>query len=79
MAARKPVIATNVGGAAEAIEEGESGFLIDSDDTQALTETLIKLLEKSRSRTFGNKGRRIVEEKFTLKTQLEATLTVYGI
>lgn len=79
MAAGKPVVATNVGGAAEAIIENETGFLIASDDTDALTDALLKLLANEKlAETFGANGRRVVEEKFTLAAQLDATLEIYG-
>ncbi|WP_319245499.1 glycosyltransferase family 4 protein [uncultured Propionivibrio sp.] len=43
MRAGKPVIATNVGGIAEQIEDGVSGFLVPVDDTAALADKLQQL------------------------------------
>ena len=40
MAAGKPVVATNVGGAAEAVADGESGYLVASDDDAAMASRL---------------------------------------
>jgi glycosyltransferase involved in cell wall biosynthesis len=45
MAAKLPVVATNVGGASEAIIEGETGFLVESNDDAAMTNRLKKLLQ----------------------------------
>lgn len=78
MSAGKPVVATNVGGASEAIIENETGFLVESDDDEMLANRLVELLEdEKKARIFGEKGRRIVEEKFSLQSQLENTLNLY--
>ena len=78
MSASKPVVATDVGGASEAIMEGETGFLVKSDDDEALAKRLIELLENpEKARKMGGKGRKIVEENFSLSAQLEKTLKLY--
>ena len=78
MAARLPVVATRVGGAGEAIIEGENGFLVESDDAQALAEKLIWLLENpEKARQFGKNGRKFVEENFSCAAQLKSTLALY--
>lgn len=78
MAAGKPVIATNVGGAAESIVEGETGFLVDSDDDQTLANRLIELLQnEEKAESFGKRGRDIVKAKFSLESQLGKTLELY--
>lgn len=79
MAAGKPVVATNVGGAAEAIIEGESGFLVDSDDDEALANGLVWLLrDEEKAQNFGKRGREVVEAKFSLEAQLIKTLKLYS-
>lgn len=78
MSANLPVVATNVGGASEAIAPKTSGFLIESDDAEALSQKLAYLLENpSQARRMGRAGRRIVEEKFSCERQLEQTLALY--
>ena len=78
MSAAKPVVATNVGGASEAIIEGETGFLVESDDEEVMANRLIELLRKPEMAVeMGKKGRRIVEERFSLKAQTEKTLFLY--
>jgi len=78
MAAKLPVVATNVGGASEAIIENETGFLVESDDDEAMANRLIELLEdEEKARKFGAKGRELVEEKFSCAAQLENTLKLY--
>ena len=79
MAAALPVVATDVGGAREAIVENETGFLVASDDAAALANRLTELLtDEEKALGFGKKGRRRVEEKFSVAAQLENTLKLYG-
>lgn len=79
MAARLPVVATDVGGAGEAIIEGENGFLVESGDDKALAEKIIQLLENpEKARRFGENGRKSVEENFSCAAQLKNTLALYG-
>ncbi|MDQ3132072.1 MAG: glycosyltransferase [Acidobacteriota bacterium] len=80
MSAGKPVVATEVGGAAEAIIENETGFLIKSDDDEAMANRLTELLEnEEKAVRFGEKAKRIVKEKFSMRNQLDKTLELYGI
>lgn len=78
MAAGKPVVVTRVGGAAEAVIDGETGFLVASDDDAAMAERIIELLEgETKASAFGAKARLVVEEKFSQETQLRSTFKSY--
>ncbi len=78
MSASKPVIATNVGGASEAIIENETGFLVNSDDDETMSKRLIELLkDETKAAKFGETGRKFVEENFSCETQLRKTLELY--
>lgn len=78
MAAARPVVATDVGGAREAIVDGETGYLIPSDDDQAMAERIISLLrDPQRARAMGERGRQIIEQKFSCEVQLEKTQNLY--
>jgi glycosyltransferase involved in cell wall biosynthesis len=78
MAARLPVVATKVGGADEAVADGASGFLVDSNDETAMAEKILFLLEHTEiARQFGERGRKIIEQKFSCQSQLEQTLKIY--
>jgi glycosyltransferase involved in cell wall biosynthesis len=78
MAAGKPVVATDVGGAREAIAHGRSGYLVESDNDAELAERLIELLDdESKARSLGAEGRQIVSERFSEKGQLDNTLELY--
>lgn len=78
MAAAKPVVATRVGGAAEAVVQGESGYLVESGDAEAMAAALIDLLnDPAKASRFGKAGREAVEEKFSREAQLDATSALY--
>lgn len=78
MAAGKPVVATNVGGAAEAIADRESGYIVASDDDASMAQRLIDLLsDPEMAASFGAAGRRIAGEKFSREAQLAATTELY--
>jgi len=51
MLARKPVIATNAGGAAEIVQDGVTGCLVPPGDSSALRKAVVELLEKPDLRT----------------------------
>ena len=78
MAAGKPVVATNVGGAAEAFVDGEAGYLVPSDDDVTFAARLLELLaDEEKVIRFGLKGRKLAAEKFSESTQLASTLRLY--
>ena len=78
MAAGRPVVATDVGGAKEAIVEGVTGFLVQSGDDMAMAQRIISLLrEPEQARAFGAMGKRRVEEKFSCAAQLQHTEELY--
>ena len=79
MAAGKPVVATNVGGAAEAIIEDETGYLVASDDDEAMADRLVELLgDEEKALAMGVRGKTIAEEKFSSQVQLSKILDLYG-
>lgn len=78
MAAGRAVVATNVGGASEAIVEGETGHLVNAGDDRAMAERLIALLrDPEKRRAMGLNGRRRVEERFSTENRLRATTELY--
>ena len=78
MVAQFPVVATRVGGAGEAIDEGETGFLVESNDDRAMANRLLELLSnEAAARRMGERGRKTVEEKFSCEAQLAKTIALY--
>jgi glycosyltransferase involved in cell wall biosynthesis len=78
MAAGKPVVATNVGGAGEAITEGETGFLVPSGDDEMMAERLASLLlEPDKALKMGAAAKRVVSEGFSCEAQLSRTEHLY--
>ncbi|HMT06742.1 MAG TPA: glycosyltransferase [Pyrinomonadaceae bacterium] len=78
MAAALPVVATNVGGAAEIIDVDVNGYLVEPNDDAALTEYLAKLAgDADRAKEFGQNGKAMVSERFSLDSQLRNTLKLY--
>ena len=78
MAAGVPVIASRVGGTAEQIEHGETGFLIEPGDVKALATTMDALLsdDEMRARVSVN-ARRRAESLYQADKVAEETVRVY--
>lgn len=80
MAFGKPVVATRVGGIPELVDEGETGFLVNRADVNAVSERVLSLLNDGELRkTFGFAGRQKTEVRFNLQTNIGELLRVYGI
>jgi len=78
MAAGRAVVATDVGGASEAIVEGETGHLVQAGDDQAMAQRIIALLrDPDKSRRMGLNGRRLVEQRFSTENRLAVTSALY--
>lgn len=78
MAAGRPVVATNVGGASEAIVEGLTGHLVTAGDDAAMAQRIVSLLrDPTRRQLMGLNGRRLVEERFSCETRLINTSALY--
>lgn len=78
MACRLPCVATRVGGNAEAIEEGRSGYLVESGDSEAAAEKILRLLRyPEEARKMADVGREIVETKFTADVMIHQLVECY--
>ena len=66
MAAAKPVVATNVGGVSDLVQDGETGYLVPSNDTNAFTKALSSLLSDAQGcQLFGLAGQKKVYPSFS--------------
>ncbi|MGH8689269.1 MAG: glycosyltransferase, partial [Burkholderiales bacterium] len=71
MALGRPVVHSDVGGAAEMIEPGRNGFLFPVRDTRALVDRLSILADRSVSARMGRDARELVEQRFSERTMVE--------
>lgn len=56
-----PVVATTAGGAAEAVDHGETGFLVDPDDPRAVADAIRRFADRSQLAEMGVAARRRYE------------------
>jgi glycosyltransferase involved in cell wall biosynthesis len=78
MAARVPVIATRVGGAAEAVEDGVTGLLVPPKEPEALAQGIHRLLSDGElARQYGCAGQRRMTERFGFDAAIEKTEGLY--
>jgi glycosyltransferase involved in cell wall biosynthesis len=78
MAASLPVVATEVGGNAEAVKDGVNGFLVPPEDPAALSAAIIRLLsDPSQARAMGLAGKAIAEENFTTEVMMDRITDAY--
>jgi glycosyltransferase involved in cell wall biosynthesis len=78
MAASRPVVATDVGGAREAIVEVETGYVVPIGDDETMSARIVSLLQDpARARAMGLRGRRVIEEKFSCAVLLDRMKSLY--
>ncbi len=78
MAMGRPVIATNIGGPPEVIEDGRTGFLVPPGDPEALAEKIILLVrEPERRRAMGRAAREFVTSNFSLERDSRRLEAIY--
>ncbi len=74
-----PVIATNVGGISEIIEDQKTGILIPSNEPEKLLESINILLENSKIATLiSNSGYNFVNENFSWSSLLPRYISFYN-
>ncbi|NOZ30313.1 MAG: glycosyltransferase family 4 protein [Chloroflexi bacterium] len=74
----RPVVASAVGGLAETVRDGETGYLVPPGDPDALAEALRKILrDGERAVEMGKAGYRLVQSQFGWDRIAERTLALY--
>jgi glycosyltransferase involved in cell wall biosynthesis len=77
-AAGIPVVATNVGGTCEIIDEGVSGLLVPAGDPAALAARLLDLVRSTqRRRAMGSRGRELARARFSFAQQAREYADLY--
>ncbi len=78
MAAKRPVVATAVGGVPEVVVDKETGLLLQPGDRKGFVQALLRLIDHPELRgQLGLQGRRTVCRRFTSKRMAEETLRYY--
>lgn len=78
MAAARPVVVTDVGGAREAVVEGETGFIVPSGDDEQMAQRITSLLlDPAGARVMGARAQDVVMRRFSDQVQLERTQDLY--
>lgn len=79
MASGRPVVATEVGGASEAVVHGKTGYLVPAGDHEQMAQYTISLLmDRERARLMGELGRLVVSDRFSSIRQLQNTEGLYS-
>lgn len=78
MACGLPCVATRVGGNAEAIEDGVSGFIVPPEAPEPMADRILRLLRQPQeARRMGHAARQRVEEKFTAEAMMANITAIY--
>jgi len=74
-----PIIASNIGGSKETIVKDKTGFLFESGNSNALTNTIIMAMQKDYNslKSIGFEGRKNILKKFDVDKMCHTTFTEY--
>lgn len=79
MASSLPVVATRVGGNEEAVVDGVSGYLVPTEDVDALASAIERLLlDPLEGSRMGAVGRQLVMERFTADAMMKSIVARYA-
>jgi glycosyltransferase involved in cell wall biosynthesis len=78
MALGRPVVASNVGGIPEMIEDGRTGLLVHPHDPPALADAIVRLLtDHPLADILGRAGHDLVHERFCVERMVTAIESIY--
>ena len=78
MAVGVPIVASNVGGIPEIIEDGKTGLLIDPGDIKSLSDAVSKILsDETLARSMGHAAKEAARKRFTVSLACEKTVQAY--
>jgi glycosyltransferase involved in cell wall biosynthesis len=78
MAAGKPIVASRVGGIPEMVQDGENGWLVESEDVAALAERMIAVLrDQPMALALGRRGHQIALERYEPTAVARRTVAAY--
>ena len=75
----KPVLASNIGGSNETIENNKTGFLFEAGNSISLSNKILKVLnlDESTLKSMGNEGRKNIIKKFNVEKMCFSTYSEY--
>jgi glycosyltransferase involved in cell wall biosynthesis len=80
MAARLPVVSTDVGGISEMVRDRETGLLVVQSDPAATADALSQLIgDVELAQSFGGKGRTRAEEIFSIEKNVHALREIIAL
>jgi glycosyltransferase involved in cell wall biosynthesis len=78
MALSRPVVASDVGGIPEMIQDGRTGLLVPPHDPEALAAAIIRLLtDHPLADTLGRAGHDLVHDRFCIELMVRAVEAIY--
>jgi len=78
-AAAKPVVASNVGGVPEVVEEDVSGYLVPPGSPEPLTRAILRMLDDpAKMKSMGAAGYERVKRDFTFESQTQKLESIYS-
>jgi len=75
-----PIVATDVGGNREVVQEGQTGYLVPPKDARALGAAMLRLmaLPKTQKQSMGEAARALVQRRYSLESVLNYWETIYA-
>jgi glycosyltransferase involved in cell wall biosynthesis len=78
MASALPVVATDVGGTPEIVENGVTGLLVPKENPEIMARSLLELIEDQEKRkTMGQQGRKNAEKYFSIERMVDTYESLY--
>jgi glycosyltransferase involved in cell wall biosynthesis len=73
-----PCVATRVGGNAEVVADGKNGFLVASEDADAMADGILRILrEPSLAQRLGQNARETIETRFSMESMMRRLMNIY--
>ena len=75
-----PVVCSNIGGLPEVVKDGETGFLVEVDNTSAAADRILELVLNEDLRVrLGNNGRKFITEKYSFKVNADNLVRAHSM
>jgi glycosyltransferase involved in cell wall biosynthesis len=80
MACGTPALATPVGGIAEVIKDGETGFLLPDNSPQSIAQNVIRVLNYPNLAQIADNARALIEREYSFQAAVERYRRIlYGV